>query len=105
MLYEKIGDQRGTADAYEQLGCIALAEGKATEALPYLQCSLTIRRQLGNQHGAASSLRRLALAHLGLRQMRHTLWYMWQSLSLYWRLGMLSRWRLSVMGHEILHML
>jgi len=60
-LYEEIGDTRGASDTYEQLGLIALAEGRAGEAYSYLERSLAMRRQLGNRVGAASSLRRLAI--------------------------------------------
>ncbi len=100
MLYEEIGDERGASDAYEQLGCIALAEGQGKEALPHLQRSLIIRRQLGNQHGTASSLRRLAIAHIGSGNLWTAIWYLWKSLITYQRIGMLSRQRFLTIFQE-----
>ncbi len=102
VLYEEIGDTRGTSDACEQLGLITLAEKQGKEALSHLERSLVIRRQLGNQHGAASSLRRLAIAHLRMGHPVAAVRYLWQSLTTYWRLGMLNRQRLAVTLHELL---
>jgi hypothetical protein len=91
MLYEEIGDERGLSDAYEQLGCIVLAAGQGVEAVPHMQRSLFMRRQLHNQQGEASSLRHLAIAYLTLGQLRAAFRHVWQSLLIYHRLGVLSR--------------
>jgi len=100
-LYEDGGDIRGLSDAYEQLGLIALAEGQKEEGLSYLEQSLVIRRQLGNQHGVASSLRRLAIAHLRTGKMVAAVRVLLQSLATYHNLGMLSRQRLAAVLREI----
>ena len=76
--------------AQEQLGLINLAEGKAVIAITCLERSLTIRRSLGNQHGAASSQRRLAVAHWHVGHPLVALRYLWQSVVAYGRLGVLS---------------
>jgi tetratricopeptide (TPR) repeat protein len=62
-LYQKIRDPRGESDADEQLGLISLAEGDTNNAHEYVKRSLSVRRMLGNRHGEASCLRRLALIH------------------------------------------
>jgi tetratricopeptide (TPR) repeat protein len=100
-LYDEIGDTRGISDAHEQLGLIALAEGQGEEALFYLERSLAVRRQLGNQHGAASSLRHLAVAHLRMGHLVTAARCLWQSIITYWRLGVLSRQRLIAMLREL----
>lgn len=101
-LYEDIGDVRGLSDAYEQLGLIALSEGRKEEALSHLERSLHVRRQLGNQHGVASSLRRLAIVHLKMGHPLLAVQKLWQSLNTYWRLGVLSRQRLSAILREVI---
>jgi tetratricopeptide (TPR) repeat protein len=100
-LYEDIGDLRGTSDAYEQLGLIMLAEGRTNESLSYLEHSLEMRRELGNQHGVASSLRHLAVVHLRMGHLLLAVRKFWQGLSTYRRLGVLSRQRLSAILQEI----
>jgi tetratricopeptide (TPR) repeat protein len=102
VLYEEIGDERGLSDAYEQLGCIALAAGQGGEALLHLQRSLIVRRQLHNQQGEASSLRHLALAHLTMGHLGTALSHLWNCLLIYHRLGVLSRQRLINMFRELL---
>ena len=91
MLYEEIGDARGLSDAYEQLGCIALAAGQGREAVSHLQRSLFMRRQLHNQQGEASSLRHLAIAYVTQGQLGRAFKHMRQSLPIYYRLGVLGR--------------
>lgn len=89
-LYEEFGDPRGSSDADEQLGLIALAEQDFEAAKLYLERSLQIRQQLGNQQGAASSLRRLAKLNLRQRNWGAGLHFLWESITLYSRLGALS---------------
>lgn len=93
-LYNEIGDERGVSDAYEQLGCIALAQGNIAEAIPHLERALSARRQLGNQQGAASTLRHLAVAYFRWGRLVTASRFLWQSLVLYGRLGVLNRRRL-----------
>ncbi len=101
-LYEEIGDERGLSDAYEQLGCIALAAGQDREAVQHLQRSVFMRRQLHNQQGEASSLRHLAIAYLTMGHLGAAFRYVWQSLRIYHRLGVLSRQRMVSMLRELL---
>jgi len=89
-LYEEIGDTRGASDTYEQLGLIALAEGRTGEAYSYLEWSLAMRRQLGNRVGAASSLRRLAIVRFRTGHPVGAMRDLWESLTIYRRLGVLS---------------
>ena len=101
LLYKDVGDIRGASDAYEQLGLISLAQGQGEEALSHLERSLIIRRELGNQHGVASSLRHIAVAHLRMGHLSLAGRELWQSLATYWRLGMLSRQRLVAVVLEL----
>ncbi len=99
-LYLDMADTRGLSDAYEQLGCIDLMDGKPDAAVNHLHQSLTLRRSLGNQHGQASSLRRLAVAHSARREWRAAFQFLRQSLLLYWQLNMLGRQRLLQVVYE-----
>ena len=100
-LYENVSNRRGLADAYEQLGAIALAERRNKEAVSCLERSLELRRQLGNKQGEASSLYRLALAQLGLGHPGAATTLLWQSLDTYRRLGVLSRQRLARVSWQV----
>src|SRR5207245_376714 len=102
-LYKDIEDARGLSDAYEQLGRIALAEGKAKDALFHLQQSLVMRNQLGNQHGAASSSRHLAMAYLEMGHLILATRAMWQSLHTYSQLGMLTRQRVIAIFRQLFY--
>ena len=93
-LYEEIGDERGLADAYEQLGCIALADGQGQEALRHLQSALERKRQRHSQQGEASVLRHLAIAYLTMGDLKAGFSNLWQSLTLYRKLGVLTKQRI-----------
>ncbi len=99
--YVARNDPRGASDADEQLGVIAMERGDWRSAQTYLEDSLRAREQLGNQHGMASSLRRLAKLHLKQGDVRIGLSYLSRSLSLYQRLGVLSMPRLRGMLVEL----
>lgn len=102
-LYKDIGDARGASDAYEQLGRISLAEGGAGEALLHLQQPLDMRNQLGNHHGAACSLRHLAMAHLEMGHPVRAARAMRQSMHTYNQLGMLTRQRLTAIMRQLFY--
>lgn len=93
-LYEDLKDPRGSSDADEQLGLITLGKRDFATAEMFLTRSLTVRQQLDNRHGAASSLRRLAKLHLARSHLLLAMQCLWQSLSLYYQLGVLSYQRL-----------
>ncbi len=101
-LYEEIGDERGFVGTYEQLGCIALSDGQEQEALRHLHYSLARKRQRQSQMGEASVLRHLAVVYLSMGNFREGGRYLWQSLALYRRLGMLTRRRLTNILQECL---
>jgi tetratricopeptide (TPR) repeat protein len=90
-LYLDINDPRGASDADEQLGLLALMAGDLDAAETYLHSSLTIRRQLGNQQGAANSLGLLADLYARKRKLWLGLYYMGHSWATYRRLGVLTR--------------
>lgn len=89
-LFRSIGHFRGLSDAYEQLGCVELADGRIAEAIDYLDQSLSMRRQLGNRQGAASSLRRLAAAYLRRGQRWRAGLALCRSVAIYLRIGALT---------------
>ena len=96
-MYERINDPRGSSDADEQLGLIALGNRDYVSA--HLERSLAVRQHLGNQQGSASSLRRLAKLHFRQRKLPLGVRYLWRSLSLYRQIGMLgSRQLLNIVG-------
>ncbi len=94
LFYEQIGDTRGTADVYEQLGSIALAERNGQEALVHLQRALVMKQERESQQGAASCLRRIACAYLIMGRPGRALKTLLSSLWLYYRLHMLTWQRL-----------
>ncbi len=89
-MYERINDPRGSSDADEQLGLIALAKRDYVSAQAYLERSFAVRQYLGNQQGSASSLRRLAKLHLRQRNPSLGFQYLWRSLRLYQQIGVLG---------------
>lgn len=89
-IYEELMDPRGISDVEEQLGLISLAEQDFTAAEALLTRSLALRRQLGNQHGVATTLRRFAKLYLVQRRFLVSLKFLWQSLLLYHQLGVLN---------------
>jgi tetratricopeptide (TPR) repeat protein len=105
IIYQEIGDTRGLSDSHEQLGLIALAEGDCKVAIVQLKRSLTMRRQLGNQQGAASSLRRLAVAYFLRRRPLYGIRSLLQSLILYHRIGALTPQQLCNILQEVVLLL
>ena len=98
--YDDVQDPRGLSDAYEQLGMICLQEGNLAAALENLERSVRMRRNLGNQHGLASCLRRLAVAHLRSGHYLRALLYLTRGLFIYLQMGMLSRQRIAGLTHD-----
>lgn len=86
-------DTRGLSDAYEQLAAILTEEQQPKAAEVYLERSITIRRQIGNQPGLVSSLRRLALVRLLTRNYWGAFWLIGVILIKYFQMNMLSRQR------------
>lgn len=97
----EIHDPRGASDTDEQLGLIALANGNTEAAQSYLEHSLAVRQQLGNQHGAASSLRHLATVSFYRGNLLCGIYNLWRSLIIYWRLRVLSPRRAFRMAKEL----
>lgn len=89
-IYKRTGDMRGMSDAYEQLGMIELEKGNINLAQIHLENSLILRNQIANQHGVASSLRRLAMLCLSSCSWIEGFRYLVKSIKLYKRLEMLS---------------
>ncbi len=101
-LYHQHDEPRGLADALEQLGEIAMQRGDFPAAVADLNSSFLIRQQLGNRHGMASSMKRLARAHFSLNHWGQGAQYTVKSLSLYRKLGMLTSYQMhSVMAGAI----
>lgn len=92
--YVAIKDPRGESDAYEQLGLIAMMAKQYDESRWLYEQSVTLRKQLGNQHGLASSLRRLAKLNLIQARYGAAISYLFQSLAMYKKIGMLSPGRI-----------
>ncbi len=101
--YDRNEDPRGSSDAHEQLGVFALARHDLASAQEYLERSLSVRQQIGNWHGAASSLRRLAKLHWVQREYFQALGFLRKSIALYYRLEVLSHQRLFNIFTELLH--
>jgi tetratricopeptide (TPR) repeat protein len=87
-------DMRGLSDAYEQLAAILTEEQQPNQAEDYLERSINIRRQIGNQPGLVSSLRRLALVRLLLKNYGGAFWLIGIILVKYFQMNMLSRQRM-----------
>ena len=100
-MYVEINDIRGSSDTDEQLGIIALAEGNEEKAQRLLLRSLETRQRIGNQQGIANSLRRLALLHMRRRQLCTAIRYLFASLVIYRRLGILDGARVRRLLREL----
>ena len=100
-IYENVGDPRGESDADEQLGRMALAKKDWASARFFLERSLTVRTQLGNQHGVASSLRRLAQLFLKQGKLWTGIGYLCRCLCHYQHLGALSHQRLGAIVFDL----
>lgn len=92
--YQKQQDMRGLSDAYEQLAAILTEEQQPNQAEDYLERSINIRRQIGNRPGLVSSLRRLALVRLLLKNYGGAFWLIGVILVKYFQMNMLSRQRI-----------
>lgn len=92
--YVAIKDPRGESDAYEQLGLIAMMAKQYDDSRWLYEQSITLRKQLGNQHGLASSLRRLAKLNFIQARYKAAIDYLFQSLMMYNKIGMLSPGRI-----------
>jgi tetratricopeptide (TPR) repeat protein len=92
--YDEIKDPRGASDAYEQLGLIAMMAKQYNDSRLMYEKSVVMRNQLGNQHGLASSLRRLAKLNLIQARYGAAINYLFQSLATYKKIGMLSPGRI-----------
>lgn len=93
-IYCEIENPRGDSDADEQLGLIAFHEKDFKSAVFCLEQALSTRLRLGNQPGAASTMRRLARIYLRNRNIIAGFRYLLRSFLLYYRMKMLSRQRL-----------
>jgi tetratricopeptide (TPR) repeat protein len=101
-IYSSISNIRGVSDADEQLGMVAFANGEMDEALCYLEQSLIIRRQIGNHHGVASSLRHIGTINYCRTRYISGIINLLRSLYIYWQLGVLSCHRLISMAKEFM---
>ncbi len=88
--YRKLNQISGMADVYEQLGLIHIAIGQPETGLPLIQCSLDLRNQIDNKHGAASSMRRIAIAQFHLKQWWQAITSLRRSLHMYHSAGLLN---------------
>lgn len=66
-MYRARADQRGAADAFDQIGNIKLISGQSREALAYYRAASDLYRVARDQHGVASTLSHIgsALSNLG----------------------------------------
>jgi tetratricopeptide (TPR) repeat protein len=63
-IFERIGDQRGIADCYNNIGTLIHAnQGRYAEALEAFQKALTIRERIGDQQGIANCYNNIGLIH------------------------------------------
>lgn len=92
--YQQREDLRGISDCYEQMGLINLAKGEFYEAENNIERSLTIRQSIGNIHGTASSLKNLAFASWHNKRYLRFMKLLLQSVTMYYKIGMLNRARL-----------
>lgn len=101
--YQEFDDLRGMSDSDELLGMIALAEGDMAKAHSSLDRSFRVRVQIGNQHGAASSLRRLSVLQFHRGNPLKASEYLIRSLVLYFQLGVLGVRRLFHIARDMWH--
>jgi hypothetical protein len=83
-------------------GAILMEEGKLEDAISFLEQSIQIRKQLGNDPGSISSLRRLALAHMLGGKLMLAGKLSLQVMIRYMQLGILSRQRVVALARDFL---
>ncbi|MGB3207276.1 MAG: tetratricopeptide repeat protein [Crinalium sp.] len=88
--YIKLQDKRGIADCYEQLGLICLSQQKIKQAEEKFQEALKLRQSVGNLHGTASSLNKLAFIFWHKRQYLKFIIFALRSVNFYIKLGILN---------------
>ena len=64
----KIGDRRGEASCYGNLGTVFLSVAQYDKAKEYLQKALVIRTEIGDRHGEATDYRNLGIVFMSLGQ-------------------------------------
>lgn len=101
-IYEQLNRIAGMADVDEQLGLIYVAQGNPEKALPCIQRSFDLRDKIHNAHGAASSMRRIAIAQFHLKQWRQSLISLRRSLQMYRSMELLGSKRLIGIIYEIM---
>lgn len=89
-VYEKLNRVAGMADVYEQVGLIHIAMGQPEHGLFYVQRSFDLRTQIENKHGAASSMRRVAIAQFHLKQWWQSFASLVRSIQMYQSMGVLG---------------
>ena len=94
-VYEDIHDPRGISDAYDQLATLETTLGNFIQGLEWFEIAASMRRQIGNQHGYASSLRNLARLYFRQKNYPKMILNLLKSLYQFARIGMLSAKRLS----------
>ncbi|GAB3409187.1 AfsR/SARP family transcriptional regulator [Flindersiella endophytica] len=62
----QLGDERGEANALNDLGCIRRHQNRDDEGQAFLEEALAIQRRLGNPYGQTACLGNLATLHSGL---------------------------------------
>jgi tetratricopeptide (TPR) repeat protein len=101
-LYNDLRDPRGLSDGYEQLGAILTEEGKLKEAIDSLEQSIQVRKQIGNDPGSISSLRRLALAYMLEGRQKLAIQLSIQAVRRYIQLGILSPQRVAALAKDFI---
>jgi tetratricopeptide (TPR) repeat protein len=101
-VYEKLNRVAGMADVYEQIGLIHIAMGQPEHGLFYVQRSFDLRTQIENKHGAASSVRRVAIAQFHLKQWWQSFASLVRSIQMYQSMGVLGMKRVIGISLELL---
>ena len=91
-MYEKIGDRRGLSDCHEQLGRIYLAiDNRNTDAARHhFSQSLNIRNEIGNFHGAASSVLNFSFLYWHMGNYFKSVRFLLQGMKKYYDVGLLN---------------
>ena len=92
--YKKVENKRGISDSYEQLGFIYLAQDRIKDAKENFELAYTIRKEIGNRHGLASSMLGLALYYWHKRQYLEFAKFLINGFKQYYQIGVFNRARL-----------
>ncbi|HEU4717516.1 MAG TPA: tetratricopeptide repeat protein [Bacteroidia bacterium] len=91
-IFEKIGDRKGVAGTYNNLGIILMAEGQQENALDYFKIARQMNIEINNQSWLAKNLSNMGTAFFNLQEYDSAEVYFRQAFGIYLAVGDMNGW-------------